>query len=100
MKRPELLYLIMLAVSGCALTPEYTWVKSGISYPEHEYAIADGLCLAEAYKAIPDGGSMSCSTIGSRISCDSRVGRKARAVREKIYDSCMMNKGWEKQLMQ
>lgn len=96
MKKPELICLILLALAGCALTPEYTWVKSGVSHPEHEYAIADGLCLAEAYKAIPDGGNMSCSTIGSNISCDSGVGRKARAIREKIYDGCMMSKGWEK----
>ncbi len=85
----------LLALAGCASTPEYTWVKPKAT--EQQYTIADAACTAEAYKAIPDGGKVSCAPVGSHVLCNSGVGKKARAVREKIYDGCMIGKGWEKQ---
>ena len=93
--RHRIALICLLALAGCASMPEYTWVKPQAT--DRQYTIADAACTAEAYKAIPDGGKVNCDLVGSQMFCNSGIGRKARAVREKIYDGCMMGKGWEKQ---
>lgn len=91
------IFVTLLALAGCALTPTYTWVKPQAT--ERQYTIADAACTAEAYKVAPDGQLSDCLMERGRMAqkfCLGTQASKSETLRAKIYDGCMMDKGWEK----
>jgi hypothetical protein len=100
--------LSALLISSCSSAPkaiEYTWTKKGANGQEKDYIIADSKCTAESYKSVPEIPSSDCSDYGggfARGACLAKIDlkvKKMEAVRSKIYDGCMLNEGWEKQLL-
>lgn len=109
MKKQKLLLIGLLVVSGCATqnNVQYEWVKGVSSKQETEYIIADSSCLAESYKAIPElSPGSNCDKLDGGISkgycrtSESRNLRKRLETRAKIYDGCMLGKGWKKRPLQ
>jgi len=97
--------LFMLVLVSCATQNkvEHKWVKSKSEGQEKEYIIADSSCTAEAYKAIPELSASNCGDMNSSFSrgyCKGTQSRKTKELEEtraKIYDGCMLGKGWERQ---
>lgn len=106
MRQLSIAIISAFILTGCATQNEtqYTWVKSKATNQEKEHTIADSACTAEAYKAIPNTtySESSCNGLtgfqkGFCQADTSKKGKEAVALRTKIYDGCMLNKGWEKQ---
>lgn len=94
-----------ILLCGCAhQEPQYEWTKTDIDSAGKEYAVADSECTAEAYKAVPvtPVAATDCSNVKGGFSQGFCRGAGARqsgqmvALRTKIYDGCMLGKGWEK----
>ncbi|MDE1153005.1 MAG: hypothetical protein PW788_10760 [Micavibrio sp.] len=95
--------LSILCLAGCATEtkPQYTWVKSNADSQSNQYIIADGACTAEAYKAVPELPPTDCSKMKSGYAkgfCAGSQGNGSVSARSKVYDGCMLEKGWEKRL--
>ncbi len=92
---------IALILAGCtSQKPEYRWVKSSNKSQEKDHATADSICIAETYRAAPDSALSDCIALNSNIARNLCLGdqeSKAESLRERIYDGCMLGKGWEKQ---
>lgn len=94
--------LSIILLAGCSpYAPEYTWVKPGKPSQEKEYVIADAACTAEAYKAAPTAANASCADArgfakGFCRGANAGHSKEAQSVRTKVYDGCMLGKGWEK----
>ncbi|MDA0967229.1 MAG: hypothetical protein PQ612_09000 [Rickettsiales bacterium] len=102
MKVNKVLIISSIALlSSCASKPDYTWFKEGLEAQGREYTIDDSKCTAESYRSagpLPmsgcGGGSVSNS---SCLGIQAGLGARLRKVREKIYEGCMLEKGWMKQ---
>ena len=90
-------FLAIVTLSACASHNEAKWSKDGLVSQGREFTVADGNCTAEAYKAIPNSGGTDCFSTSQRVYCSGRPSKKEVALRDKIYNSCMIDKGWEKQ---
>lgn len=95
----------ILAITSCASKNKDIWVKNGVSSQGKEYTIADSLCTAESYKAAPEMPMASCGpqsgfSQGFCMSSQMSSAGNMAKVRAKVYDGCMLEKGWEKQLAQ
>lgn len=98
----RMIFIGLLSLVGCTSAPEYTWVKTGAASQGKEYVVADSACTAEAYKAAPITNDDACGDKRgfSRGACrGANAGRskEAESLRSKVYDGCMLSKGWEKQ---
>lgn len=102
-----ILTFTIFGLSGCASTePEYNWVKAKGVNKEEDYMIASSGCDAEAYKAIPvdNTAQISCALMPrgfARGMCNGSAARQNQNMvdlRERIYEGCMLNKGWRKEL--
>lgn len=102
--------LILLA--GCAGSSEqYTWINSSPkNNTEQARAAAESECLSKAYTTFVDQAAINNSCIGLCINkaggisngftagSAARRSREIRDAREHFYESCMLSKGWKKQL--
>lgn len=104
--KPAIVVGVLMLLTGCVhQEPQYEWVKTNIDSERKEYEVADSQCLAEAYKAAPveTVADADCSNVKEGFSqgfCRGVSAKKSgerAALRTKIYDGCMLGKGWEKQ---
>lgn len=91
-----IIFLSILMLSGCFGGPKYTWVKGGLNEQGKEFIIEDSTCTAESYKAAP---AISISGDNDDLAQAVLAGQMKK-VRNKVYDGCMLGKGWEKQPIQ
>lgn len=102
----NLVLLSIILLAGCTpQEPQYTWVKSSSAGNDKEYIIADSACTAEAYKAAPTTTDASCADArgfakGFCRGTNAGRSKEAQSVRTKVYDGCMLGKGWEKRSSQ
>ncbi len=98
-----------LALSACAIQQQpkidFKWVERASSKQKVEFAIADPSCAAESYKAAPVVpitycGDKSSYNRGYCIGYQNQMRTKMAAVRAKVYEGCMLEKGWVKQPIQ
>jgi hypothetical protein len=100
MKVREVLIISSIALlASCASKPDYTWVKNGVEVQGKQYTIDDSKCTAESYKAAGPLPISGCGKVSSSscMGIQAGLGARLRKVREKIYEGCMLEKGWEMQ---
>lgn len=96
---------ITLSACTTAQEPNYTWVKGKLGTRENEYLIADSSCEAESYKTIPidNSSQLNCTLMSAGFAkgmCNGSVARQNKnmaELRHRVYEGCMLNKGWHKE---
>lgn len=102
-----------ILLTGCVTNgSQQTWVKTSASNNmEQERATADSECLARAYEVFTENPMPSNNCIGACKNNTSgfssgfiagsaaKQSREIRNAREKFYESCMLSKGWKKQVL-
>ena len=86
----------IIILAACASKANYTWAKGALNEQGKEFTIDDSICTAESYKAAPVMPMPS----GNYSMAQGVLAGQMKKVRIKVYDGCMLGKGWEKQPIQ
>ena len=116
--RIRFLILIFL-LSACASESKINWVRADLN--SADFLVANGRCKAEAFKAIPQitqnnscGGESKIVASENKLVIKEETGfssgyckgtalrqqRGLRSVRDEIFDGCMFENGWSKELLE
>lgn len=97
---------LLILLTGCASSePKYVWTKGRKPFKEVDYTIDDSICEADSYKAIPIQNSttncadMSGFAAGMCAGSQARQNQRIYELRGRIYDGCMLGKGWSKEFI-
>ncbi len=103
----KLLLIILISLSACATQEQekIEWTQS--RQDAAEFKIANSICKAEAYKAVPlsENRGNDCSNLkgfahgycnGQNISAS----KEASELRNEIFDGCMTSQGWSSSVVQ